>query len=100
MRQLFPIRLLRSFLVAVALIAAVLAVIGYGTPGPNVETNLRAFVGLSLVATVSLIAAIYLSRGLVRWALCVLLLLAWWSAAGPAQQYYRYFRGGHSLMAR
>jgi hypothetical protein len=105
MRQLYPIRALRGLLVAIGLIAAVLATITYHAPGahapadlalPEFGANLRPWVGLCVVATVALAGAIFLSRGLIRWVLCLLLLFVWWSDVEPARQYYAYVHAGRS----
>jgi hypothetical protein len=106
MRQLFPIRALRGAFVAVGLIAAVLAAITSSVPGahgvtpnaasPEFDANLRAWVGLSVLATVSLFIAIFLSRGWTRWALCALLALILWSGVEPARHYYQYVYGEHT----
>ena len=107
MRQLFPIRMLRGLLVAVGLIAAVLAALTYTAPGlhgapPNpyateFGADLHAWAVLCIVATVAFAIAIFLSRGFTRWAICLLLVLTWWSDITPARHYIQYFydaRGG------
>jgi hypothetical protein len=105
MRQFFPIRMLRGVFVAVGLLAAVLADITYtapGSPGASMNpyasefgANLRAWIALCVLATVSLALAIFLSRGVVRLALIVLFVLIWWNAMTPARHYYQYFYASH-----
>jgi hypothetical protein len=105
MRQFFPIRMLRGVFVAVGLLAAVLADITYNAPGSHGASmnpyasefgaNLRAWIALCVLSTVSLALAIFLSRGLVRLALVVLFALIWWNAMTPARHYYQYFYASH-----
>jgi hypothetical protein len=105
MRQFFPIRMLRGAFVAVGLIAAALATISYSAPGsrgtsPNpysaeFGSDLRTWIALCMLATGSLAIAIFLSRRWMRWALCALLLLIWWSGFEPARHYFQYFYGNH-----